>query len=60
MTIGRPECPKCECDKAVPIAYGFTSAELIAEAQQGKVHLGGCCILDEDCGHEWREEAGPD
>ena len=55
-----PKCPKCGSAKALPISYGFPSAETLKAAQEGKIILGGCMIADgapiwrcDQCGHEW-------
>jgi hypothetical protein len=38
-------CPKCKSkDNVVPVAMGKPAPELMAAADAGKVHLGGCCI----------------
>ena len=47
-------------DYIVPIAYGYPSPELLNEANEGKVSLGGCVIRPDnpdfscnDCGNQW-------
>ena len=64
MTKHRPTCPKCGSDATATIVYGFPSEELMEEAERGEVHLGGCCVTDNDpqwrcadCGYGWRDEA---
>lgn len=38
-------CPICKKkDKVIPIVYGFPSPELVKEAKNGKVRLGGCQV----------------
>lgn len=42
--LGKIACPTCNGHKTIPIVYGFPSQELFEEAEQGKIHLGGCVI----------------
>ncbi len=38
-------CPRCRKSvKPVPIVYGYPSDELFADAEAGKVRLGGCVV----------------
>ncbi len=53
-------CPKCKSKNVVSIVYGYPAKELFKEAEKGKVHLGGCCISNNDpqwyckhCEKEW-------
>jgi len=55
------KCEECNSIDVVPIVYGYPMEELLKEAEEGKVSLGGCCVTDDDpkwhcnaCGHEWR------
>lgn len=42
-----PPCPKCkEATGVIPIQYGRPGPQLIEEAKQGKVLLGGCSFDD--------------
>jgi len=41
---GKPICPKNHTDSIIPIEYGMPSEALFAEADSGKVWLGGCEI----------------
>ena len=37
------ECPICKSrDQTIPIAYGLPSKEMIQEAKEGKLRIGGC------------------
>ena len=56
------KCPKCGSAKALPISYGFPSAEMLKDAQEGKIVLGGCVIREgapiwqcAECSHKWGE-----
>ena len=56
-------CPRCSSSKVLPIVYGYPSEDLMAEAEAGKVRLGGCIVSPGDpdracgeCSHQWREE----
>ena len=42
------KCPNCGAKKVVAIRYGLPSSRLEAEAEAGKVVLGGCCVTDSD------------
>ena len=61
MTTNLKKCPKCDSQNIVKIFYGMPNLEAFLQAQEGKIHLGGCCITDsdpeyhcDDCAHEWR------
>lgn len=46
-----PVCSSCHsATHVVPIVYGKPAESLIKKAQEGKVHLGGCCV-SEDMNH---------
>ena len=54
------KCPKCNSRNIVPIIYGMPGMEAREEELQGKIHLGGCCIAEDDpdsycndCEHQW-------
>ena len=55
------KCPKCGSSKGViRIVYGMPGFNLQLEELEGKIKLGGCCIIDDapdlhcmECGHEW-------
>ena len=56
-------CPKCNSKNIIPIVYGYPSLELSKEAEKGQVHLGGCCVTDndpewycKDCEREWKKQ----
>ncbi len=60
--LERPKCPKCGSAKALPICYGFPGLEMLEDAMEGKIILGGCVIRGgeptwrcDECGHEWEE-----
>ena len=41
----QPPCPKCkEKSAVVRIVYGKPAPQLLKDAQNGKVHLGGCSV----------------
>ena len=56
----KPRCPLCDSDEVLPILYGLPGPEMVKEAEEGKIAIGGC-IVDPDyptsrcekCGHEW-------
>ena len=55
------DCPNCHSRDVVPILYGYPGPEVMEESQEGKVHLGGCAIEENqpqkhcnNCGHEWK------
>lgn len=39
-------CPICGDNHIVPILYGEPTAEAVAEADAGKIILGGCCLTE--------------
>ena len=40
----RLPCPNCKSDsEVVKIVFGRPGPDLLEQANQGKVHLGGCC-----------------
>ena len=42
---GVKRCPKCvNNDEVVRILYGEPTELAMQEADEGKIHLGGCCI----------------
>ena len=41
-------CPNGHSDNIIPIVYGYPSDELFEQAKQGEIHLGGCCITQDD------------
>ena len=45
MAGRKRKCPACG-GKVVPIVYGMPGERLMQDADDGKVILGGCCILD--------------
>ncbi|MHC5111152.1 MAG: hypothetical protein ACYTHJ_14880 [Planctomycetota bacterium] len=56
------QCPKCGSRHVIPIVYGLPSDDAIAEAEAGKIYLGGCCVFRDDpefaCGEcEWQWNA---
>ena len=44
-------CPGCGGTDIVPIVYGYPTAELLEQAKNGEVNIGGCDIDDE---RPWR------
>ena len=53
-------CPSCGASTFLPIEYGLPGPDLIKEAEEGRVELGGCVIEEgsprwscEVCGHRW-------
>jgi len=42
--LERPKCPKCGSAKALPICYGFPDPEILEDAMEGKIVLGGCVM----------------
>lgn len=62
MGLVYKKCPSCGSKNVVKIVYGMPSYELYEEAEQGKVVLGGCCIMEDapqyfckDCNYEWNK-----
>ncbi|ADU29131.1 hypothetical protein [Evansella cellulosilytica] len=56
-------CPNCFSKDVANIIYGYPSHELLEEANEGKVKLGGCIISVDDpeyacnaCDHSWTKE----
>ena len=55
------KCPKCGSSKGViRIVYGLPGSELLKKELEGKILLGGSCIVDDnpdwhckECTHEW-------
>ena len=55
------KCPKCGSSKGViRIVYGLPGSDLLKKELEGKILLGGCCIVDDnpdwhckECTHEW-------
>jgi hypothetical protein len=43
-----PTCPLMHQDSIIPIEYGMPTEELFAEADSGKVYLGGCELMDDN------------
>lgn len=39
------KCPKCGCRRVVKIIYGEPTHEALLKYHEGKVALGGCCIV---------------
>ena len=53
-------CPSCGASTRLPIVYGLPGPDLMKEAEEGRVELGGCAIEEdsprwscEECGHRW-------
>jgi len=53
-------CPECNKETVVDIIYGYPSDELLEEARQNKVVLGGCVVEESNpefrclnCNKEW-------
>lgn len=42
------QCPKCKSKKVIPIVYGYPSAEMWKLSEEGKIELGGCCVMNND------------
>ncbi len=38
-------CPECESKNVVPIIYGMPTCEVQKKEEEGKIQLGGCCIM---------------
>jgi hypothetical protein len=62
------KCPKCGSSKGViRIVYGMPGVDLRQEELEGKIMLGGCCIIDDapdlhckECKHEWSKSQSQD
>ena len=53
-------CPKCNGDNTTAIIYGYPDDDLLKEAADGDIYLGGCCVSNDDpdkvcrdCQHRW-------
>lgn len=51
-------CPHCYSIRIVPIIYGMPGPELVEQAKQGDIFLGGCCPSEahyhcRDCATQW-------
>jgi hypothetical protein len=62
MSLVYKKCPSCGSKNSAKIVYGMPSYELYEEIEQGKVVLGGCCIMEyapqyfcKDCKYEWNK-----
>ena len=63
LTVKKPKsCPKCNSKKIATIAYGYPvfTEKGKQDYEQGKIVLGGCCIMKgqpgwhcNDCNNEW-------
>ena len=42
------KCPYCGNVETVPIIYGYPSYDLFRKEEEGKVHLGGCVIREDN------------
>ena len=41
-------CPRCHADiEPLPILYGYPTPEAFAEAEAGRIRLGGCMVGEE-------------
>jgi hypothetical protein len=55
-------CPFCGAD-GVPVVYGLPTHDAIVAAEDGKIRLGGCVVMDSDVkwqctaheAHEWTD-----
>lgn len=41
------KCPKCG-GELVRIVYGLPTEEAFEASERGEIHLGGCCVFDDD------------
>jgi hypothetical protein len=62
MSLVYKKCSSCGSKNSAKIVYGMPSYELYEEAEQGKVALGGCCIMEDapqyfckDCNYKWNK-----
>jgi DNA-directed RNA polymerase subunit RPC12/RpoP len=67
MAINYKKCPNCGSKNSLRNIYGMPSHELFTEAKNGKVKLGGCCIIEDgpeyfcmDCENEWNRSQSID
>ena len=44
MTKRPSKCPRCDSRKVVPIEYGLPGPEMMQDAVDGKIKLGGCVV----------------
>ena len=56
----RPHCPDCNSDDVAKIVYGYPDLDLILQAGDRRLKLGGCCVTEDDpewhcwqCEREW-------
>ena len=61
-TKPKPQCPKCDGSKTIPIVYGYPDPGWEAKVEAGMMVLGGCVVegdgLEPDfecakCGHQF-------
>jgi len=59
-SVGVRACPACGSEASSPLVFGLPSPELMDEAEQGLVSLGGCMMpaapadfVCRSCGLEW-------
>ena len=63
MTKYIKKCPDCSSTDVIPIAYGMPGEKMRDDAFEGKVHLGGCEITENQpdrhcnsCEYDWNKE----
>lgn len=56
----RPHCPDCDSNDVAMIVYGYPNLDLILQAGDRRLKLGGCCVTENDpewhcwqCEREW-------
>lgn len=60
MTINYNKCPNCGSKKTLKIIYGMPTHDTFLKAEEGKIKLGGCLVMDSnpeyycsECNFEW-------
>ena len=46
-------CPHCKSSRAIRIIYGLPDLELAKEEAEGKLVLGGCCLVGDGSDPRW-------
>jgi len=47
-------CPQCDAHQWLRVVYGLPSGELLQEAEEGRVALGGCVLPYGEPEERWR------
>ena len=63
MAVNFKICPNCGSMKTLRIVYGMPTHDTFVKAEEGKIKLGGCLVMDNnpeyycsDCNYEWNRD----